>query len=195
LEPATPSSARREQTVDERACAAAFRALFDAELGFVHRVLRRHGVTERDLPDAGQETFLVVHRRLPEFEGRSSVRTWIYGIAVRVAASQRRKAHVRRERLEGGLPEPTPTVEPLALASAEQRQLLLRVEAALAVTSVERREVFVLYELEGLTMREVAEALCVAENTALSRLYRAREDVRAYVERCARAPRAAGGTR
>jgi len=168
--------------------------LFDAELGFVNRVLRRHGVTERDLPDLCQETFLVVHRRLPEFEGRSSVRSWIYSIAVRVAASQRRKAHVRRERLDVTLPEPS--MAPLELATAEQNQLLLRVEAALASTPSERREVFVLYELEGLTMREVAEALAVPENTALSRLYRAREDVRAYVARCERVtPRAAGGTR
>lgn len=187
LKPAT-------STAQEREHGRAFRALFEAELGFVHRVLRRHGVSERDLPDVCQETFLVVHRRLPEFEGRSSLRTWIYGIAVRVAASQRRKAHVRRERLDVALPEPS--MAPLELATAEQNQLLSRVEAALSSTSEERREVFVLYELEGLTMREVAEALSVPENTALSRLYRAREDIRAHVARRERTtPRAAGGTR
>jgi RNA polymerase sigma-70 factor (ECF subfamily) len=180
-----PATADREQ---------AFRALFEAELGFVYRVLRRHGVAERDLADVCQETFWVVYKKLPEFEGRSAVRSWIYGIAVRVAAAQRRRAHVRREKLTVELPEGSAPAA--ALVAAEQRQVLQLVDEALAATSEERREVFVLYELEGLTMREAAEALGVPENTALSRLYRAREDVRSYVERRERAPqKQAGGAR
>ena len=49
------------------------------------RALQRHGVPERELADACQEVFLVVHRREAIFEGRSSVRSWLYGIALRVA--------------------------------------------------------------------------------------------------------------
>ena len=58
-----------------------FRIPFDAHVAFVWRVLRRHGVPERELEDGCQEVFVVVHRKVAEFEGRSSVRTWIYGIA------------------------------------------------------------------------------------------------------------------
>jgi len=180
-----------------------FRALFDAQVGFVLRALRRHGVRERDLPDACQETFLVVYRRLAEFEARSTLRTWIYGIALRVAAAQRRKAHVVRERLESQLSSDEGRdasahagEAPLPLESAEQRQMLLLVEAALAVTSDERREVFVLYELENMTMREVSEALAIPENTAFSRLYGARDDVRSFIERRERlVKRTVGGQR
>jgi RNA polymerase sigma-70 factor (ECF subfamily) len=180
-----------------------FRALFDAQVGFVLRALRRHGVRERDLQDACQETFLVVHRRLTEFEHRSSLRTWIYGITLRVAVAHRRKAYVVRERLDGQPATPDAHAsnaggsQPvLPLESAEQRQMLLLVESALAATSDERREVFVLYELENMTMREVSEALAIPENTAFSRLYGARDDVRAFIERRERAvKRTAGGQR
>lgn len=167
--------------------------MFEAEIGFVSRVLRRHGIKERDLPDACQETFLVVHRRLCEFERRSSLRTWIYGIAMRVAAGQRRKAHLSREQLDGDLPEQSSS--PLQLQNAEQRQLLQQVEQALSCTTEERREVFALYELEGMTMKEVSEALAIPENTAFSRLYSARADVRAQLEREGRSARIAGGLR
>jgi len=170
-----------------------FRALFEAELGFVYRVLRRRGVTERDLPDACQETFLVVHRKLDGWRGEGTLRSWLYGIAVKVAAGQRRRAHVRRELLDDALPE---RAAPGALVeSAEQRETLRLVEAALAELTEDRREVFALYELEGLTMREVADALAISENTAFSRLYGARDEVRAYVTRAERGglPRAGGG--
>src|ERR1044071_899212 len=75
-----------------------FVALFREHCDFVWRVLRTLGVAPDALDDALQEVFLVVHRRLPEFEGRSALNTWIYAIAYRVAQSQRRRA--RRARLE-----------------------------------------------------------------------------------------------
>jgi RNA polymerase sigma-70 factor (ECF subfamily) len=169
----------------------------------VLRALRRHGVRERDLPDACQETFLVVHRRLADFDQRSSLRTWLYGITLRVAAAHRRRAHVVREQLDGQLDEADrhdahAHGEPplLPLESAEQRQMLSLVEVALEATSPERREVFVLYELEDMTMREVSDALAIPENTAFSRLYGARDDVRAFISRRERSvKRTAGGQR
>ena len=156
-------------------------ALFDAHASFVWRALKRQGVPERELPDACQEVFLVVHRQSASFEGRSSIRTWLYGIAMRVALGMRRKAHVRREVLTEDLPEQQHGATPLA--AAEQRQQLWLIESALASLPDVKREVFALYELEGMTMAEVAGALGVAENTALSRLYAAREHVRAFVAR------------
>jgi RNA polymerase sigma-70 factor, ECF subfamily len=170
-----------------------FRALFDAHVGFVCRALRRLGVSDRDLPDACQETFLVVFRRLPEFEGRASLRTWIYGITLRVAAAQRRRAHVVRERLDV---EPPEMIDEGGEARHVQRAQLRLVEEALAGLNEERREVFVLYELEEMTMREVAEALAISENTAFTRLYAARDAIRAFAARReAPGPSRVGGVR
>jgi len=156
-----------------------FQELFVAHAQFVWRVLRRHGVAERELEDACQEVFVVVHRRLAEFDGRAAVRTWLYGIAVRVASDARRRAHVRRERLEGEVAEQT--VVEGAFEHTARRELLALAERALAEMADEKREVFALYELDGLTMAEVAASLEIAESTALSRLYAAREEIQRYL--------------
>src|SRR5687768_16217272 len=72
---------------------------------FVYRVLRRLGVSEAEVEDVCQEVFIVVHRRLPEFEGRSQLRTWIYAIAVRRASGHARRAYRRYERPAAEPPE------------------------------------------------------------------------------------------
>ena len=160
-----------------------FRALFDQHVDFVWRVLRRHGVPERELDDVCQEVFIVVHRKLADFEGRSTVRTWIYGIAQRVALVSRRKAYARRELLEA------PPSEPRSEATQEeltaQRRSLSLVERVLDEMEPERREAFVLYELEGMSVVEVAQAIGVPENTALYRLHKAREELTQKLKRAA----------
>src|SRR5689334_15233045 len=72
-----------------------FKEVYEEQFRFVWRSLRRLGVRESDVADAAQDVFLVVHRRLGEFEGRSKVSTWLYGICYRVARDRRRLAHVR----------------------------------------------------------------------------------------------------
>ena len=71
--------------------------LFAEHVHYVFRALRRLGVDESDVEDVCQEVFLVVDRRLPEFEGRSSLRTWIYAICLRCASRYRKRPHLRRE--------------------------------------------------------------------------------------------------
>lgn len=158
-----------------------FNALFVEHSPFVWRVLRRHGVPERELEDGCQDVFVVVHRRLAEFEGRSTLRTWIYAIAARVAISTRRKARFRRERLDDAVPEQS--IDAPQDAGTEERQSLALIMTALSMLPPARREVFALYELEGMTMAEVAGALSIPESTALSRLYAAREEIRAFISR------------
>ena len=152
-----------------------FRTLFEEQVDFVWRVLRRYGVPDRDVDDLCQEVFLVVHRKLPEFEGRSSVRTWIYGIAARTAIAARRKAYVRRELLDADVYEHR--VEATQHEQADHKRELSLVESVLSTMDVEKREAFVLYELEGMSVAEVANAVGVPENTALYRLHRAREEL------------------
>lgn len=158
-------------------------AVYDAHGDFVLRALRRLGVPDGDVPDAIQEVFLVVHRKLSTFEGRSTLRTWLFGIASRVAADRRKRAHVRREvkdeeRVEREL-DPGANAEDQALL-AEDRALL---ERALGSLRDEQRLIFVLYEIEAMTGAEIAEALSIPPGTVMSRLRLAREAFRETVAR------------
>ena len=76
---------------------AEFRKIYEAHFDQVWHSLRRLSVAERDLMDATQNVFVVVFRKLHEFEGRAQLRTWIFQICRRVASDYRRSAPVRRE--------------------------------------------------------------------------------------------------
>jgi RNA polymerase sigma-70 factor (ECF subfamily) len=183
--PARPASAGA--SVAPRSGPASLPALADVyreHAPYVWRVLRRLGVAPADLEDACQEVFLIVHRKLPTFEQRSSVRTWLYGIAVRHAADHRRR--VRRAPSTStvtpdGVSEPAvDAAQPDSVARREARALL---DAILDDLDQPKRAVFVLYELEELTMAEVALAVGCPLQTAYSRLQAARACVEAAVHR------------
>jgi len=155
--------------------------VFRREAPFVWRALRRLGVREADIEDVCQEVFVVVHRKLADFEGRSSLRTWIYGICARTASDYRRSARVRREIVTDAPPDAPADARQLeALALREARAKLDRI---LDQLDDDKRAVFVLYEIEELTMNEVAEALSCPLQTAYSRLHAARKVVEAGVEK------------
>jgi RNA polymerase sigma-70 factor (ECF subfamily) len=146
---------------------------------YVWRSLKHLGVREADLEDVAHDVFIVVGRKLDGFEERSSLKTWIYGICLRTAADYRGRAFRRREVLHGELPaaaeRSSPAVQERELAGKRQRSRLVELLAAL---TVEQREVFVLYEIEELTMREVAEVLSCPLQTAYSRLHAARRSLK-----------------
>lgn len=151
--------------------------VFRENLPFVFRALRRLGVAEGDLDDVCQEVFVVVMRKLAEFEGRSQLRTWIYGICVRSASDYRKRAPRRREVLTDEIPEGVASKGPHEYATeAEARDLLDRL---LGELDDDKRAVFVLYEIEELPMAEVALALECPLQTAYSRLHAARKRVQA----------------
>ena len=156
-------------------------SVFREHAAYAWRVLRRLGVHESDVEDVCQEVFVVIHRRLAEFEGRSSVRTWVYGICVRAASDYRKRAHRRRELVTDAPPEQESKEDPhQALAT---RQARTRLDAILAELDDEKRAVFVLYEIESLPMNEVAEAVGCPLQTAYSRLHAARAMVTAAARR------------
>lgn len=156
--------------------AASFREVFDVHAPQVFRTLRRFGVRDADTADVCQEVFVVVHRRLPDFDGTSSLRTWIYGIALRVAAQYRKRAYQRREELSEEVPDTAvPAEQESRVGGAE---LLGRLEAALEKLDDDKRAVFILYELEELTMSEIAEIVGCPLQTAYSRLHAARAIVK-----------------
>src|SRR5687768_5110220 len=90
----TTAASGRQRTMERPSLAE----LFAANARFVWRVLASHGVREADVEDATQEVFLVAHRRMEDWDpARAAARTWLYAIAIRVAANQRRRAHLSRE--------------------------------------------------------------------------------------------------
>lgn len=154
-----------------------FAAIFREHAPFVWRVLRRLGVSERDAEDVLQEVFLTVHRKLPAFEGRSSLRTWVYGICVRKALDHRRLARVQREVMDGTQPERGgDATQERALELGRARAML---DGVLEQLGDDQRAVFVLFEWEGLPMQEISELLSVPVQTAYARLYAARRRVQA----------------
>jgi RNA polymerase sigma-70 factor, ECF subfamily len=151
-------------------------ALFRELAPYVWRVLRRLGVREAEIEDVCQEVFVVVHRRLGDFEGRSSEKTWIYGISVRTASDYRKRASYRRELATDTPPEQLSRDDPHdALAQRQARALLDRL---LAELDDDKRAVFVLYEIEELSMNQVAEVVGCPLQTAYSRLHAARAKMR-----------------
>lgn len=176
---AEQSEARAEAAAQGPQAFAAFEALYRAHFRFVWRSLARLGVPERDLADAVQEVFLVVHKKLCVLDAESRVTTWLYAIALRVASDRRRRASERHEVL-GDAPERTTAAPTDSSELAERRALL---ERTLAALPLEQRAVFTLFELEGLAGEEIAKLLDVPVATVHSRLRLAREGFRRAVAR------------
>lgn len=158
-----------------------FRAIFDAEHGYVWNTLRRLGVREADLKDQCQEVFLVIHGLLPDYDPSRPIRPWLFGIAYRIALRYRALARHRREAFEevDDRADAAPRADE-QLEAAQRRAVVLE-----AVESIDlpRRAVFVMSEIDGATMPEIAETLAIPVNTAYSRLRLAREEFAAAVQR------------
>jgi RNA polymerase sigma-70 factor (ECF subfamily) len=165
--------------------------LFKEHAAYVWRVLRRLGVHESDIEDVCQEVFLVIHRKLAGFEGRSSVRTWVYGICVRVAADYRKRASRRKETVTESPPEQASASDPHGEAAGRQARALL--DRIMSELDDDKRAVFVLYEIEELKMSDVAEAVGCPVQTAYSRLHAARDHVEKAATRLAAERRAPDG--
>jgi RNA polymerase sigma-70 factor, ECF subfamily len=177
-------------SAEEIAETPSFDETFRAQAPFVWRVLRRLGIRDADVDDVFQEVFLVVHRRYASFHSGSSMRTWIYGICVRVASEHRRRPYVRREAPSSDtLPEPR--VEPSQDEHVDRRRALSRFDGVLDQLDDDKRAVFVLFEIEGMTMHEVAAAVGCPLQTAYARLYAARKVVVAAFPSSPEEPRVA----
>lgn len=151
----------------------------------VNLALRLLGDRE-DARDLAQDVFLQVYRTLGRFEGRSSLKTWIYRITVNQCRNRQR--WWRRRRRERSLPlESLRHADEARLAQPdgaapfrelERREVARRVQRALLTISFEHRSVLVLREVEGLSCEEIAATLGLPEGTVKSRLARARDGLR-----------------
>jgi RNA polymerase sigma-70 factor (ECF subfamily) len=160
-------------------------ALFAEHAAFVWRVLRRLGVQEADVEDVCQEVFVAVHKQLPSFQGRSKPSTWIYGIARRRAASYRESGRHRHEQLmaPGDEQRLQGAGEEDAQGSVERAQMRAQLDRLLDTLDDDKRDVFVLYEIEELDMREVVEIVGCPLQTGYGRLHAARAQLRRAAEK------------
>jgi RNA polymerase sigma-70 factor (ECF subfamily) len=139
-------------------------------------------VPESGLEDASQDVFVIVHGKLGEFEGRSKLTTWLYGIARNVALEHmRRMARERqRERALAELPQGEGRTPEDETRGSQARRLLLDILDRL---DPEKREVFALIEIEQVPARDAARMLRVKENTVWSRLRLARREFEKHAAR------------
>ena len=147
---------------------------------FVWLTLQRAGVRRADLDDVCHDVFVIVQRKLPEFEPGAELRPWLLGICVRTAANYRRRARIRLEQSNVGTNGEEAVV---AIASEtnrpdsqlSRRQALERADAILAHMSPVKRAVFIMFEIEGMNCQEIAAELGLPVGTVYSRLHSARK--------------------
>jgi RNA polymerase sigma-70 factor, ECF subfamily len=163
---------------------ADWQALYADHFRSVWRSLRRLGVPSDLLDDAVQDVFLVVHRRSAEFGGRSSLKTWIFGIVVRVAKDYRRATRRRAVRVaQYAAAMSSPRDENSPADEASRREELELLHAILSSLGDDERAVFVLVELEQLSVRDAAQAASLSLTTCERRLRAARQRFNRAVQR------------
>jgi RNA polymerase sigma-70 factor, ECF subfamily len=144
-----------------------FEQIYDDNAVFIWRSLRGLGVCEAHMDDAVQEVFMVVHRRLADYQPRGHIRSWLFGIAMRVAKTHQRS--VRRKPTEPLLDGPTLVTVDSPFEQVARHQALEFVERFLDTLNDDQRALFVLTELEQMRVSEVAELLGENVNTVYSR--------------------------
>jgi RNA polymerase sigma-70 factor (ECF subfamily) len=159
------------------------RELFTMHAPYVWSSLRRLGVAAPDLEDLTHDVFVQLQSHLAEYDSARPTRPWLFGFAFRIASQYRRRAHRRHETPID--PNAYQAVDATALpderlATQQDRQLVLE---ALEAIDLDRRAVFVLYEIDGTPMDEIARTLGIPLNTAYSRLRVARTEFAAAVKR------------
>lgn len=155
-----------------------FEEIYRDELDYVWSTLRRLGIPDRDREDLAHDVFVVVHRRLPDFELGRPVRPWLFGIAFRVVAG-----HRRRKRVVDGTSEAEGVEARTPHESAVEGQRRALVQRALASLSLEKRAVIVMHDIDEVPVTQVADALEIPLNTAYSRLRLARAEINKAVRR------------
>lgn len=160
--------------------------VYDGYAPFVWRSLQRMGVPSSDLDDALQEVFIVVHRKLDQYDaGRAKLSTWLFGITLNVA-----RKHRSRGRLSLGADvDATASDQPCQDTQLQRKQQAERLNVALGKMRPEHSATFVMFELEGLSCQEIADLTGVPVGTVYSRLHKARDQFKELVEKAEKAPR------
>ena len=172
-------------TDDEPDGQPSFERVYEEFFDFVYRNARRLGVPTSAADDVVQEVFVVLHRRLPEYDGRS-MRSWVYGILAHTVRDYRRSFR-RKQRLQMAAEQDEGLGSAGGAASPEQRAQL-RQDLALLMQLLQelpetQRELIVLADLEQLSVPEICGCVGGNSNTVYSRLRVARENLKAKLSR------------
>jgi RNA polymerase sigma-70 factor (ECF subfamily) len=151
-----------------------FNRLYEAELDYVWASLRRLGVPSASLEDICHDVFVTAWRKIADYDPNRPIRPWLFGIAYRLASDLRNRAYQQREVLDDEADAVDESRGPHE--QAEQAQAKATVARALQQIPIERRGVFVMHDIDGTPIPEIAETFGIPLNTAYSRLRLARRD-------------------
>src|SRR4051812_48523239 len=150
---------------------------------FVWVSLQHLGIRPADLEDIAQEAFIVVHRRLHTFDASGQMTTWLFGICMRLASNYRRRRRWKVEVLSGERTDERPASSMLSdelLIRREEREFADRM---LNKLDIDKRAVFVLFEIEGLSHAEISSLMNIPVGTVYSRLHAARRKLQKLLAR------------
>jgi RNA polymerase sigma-70 factor (ECF subfamily) len=157
-----------------------FKDVYEAHFSYVWHSLRRIGVADADIEDLCHDVFVAFFRGLDAFDPSRPVKPWLFGIAFRVASDHRRRARHRFEVPQvGDYADRAPPADD-RVAERQARNL---VERALQDLDPDKRAVFILHEIDGQSMPEIATVIAAPLNTLYSRLRLARAEFATAVRR------------
>ena len=158
-----------------------FRALFLEHGSYVASSLRRLGVRENDVEDVTHDVFLAVYRHLDDYDPQRPIKPWLFGFAAKIALGHRRRKSYTHEVIAADIEavDPAPAADE-EVAKSQSRSLVL---AALRAVAEERRPVFVMHDIDAISMPDITTALRIPLNTGYSRLRLARAEFAAAVQR------------
>jgi RNA polymerase sigma-70 factor (ECF subfamily) len=163
-----------------------FRELYEKHFAFTWRTLRYLGVSDASLEDAAQDLWIVVHRRYADFEGRSDLNTWLFGIAINVERNRRRTEGRRGQLIE--LPPELRSESGDPVLEHEGKDAWRLVQSFVESLDDTRRAVFVAALLEGLSAAETAEATGLDLTTVYNRIRALRRSFNLWAEQHRRGP-------
>jgi len=166
---------------DQVEAAQTLAQVYDAHCGFVWRTARRLGIADEHVEDVMQEVFLIVHRRLADFDGRASMATWLFHLTRGVVSNWRRSRRREAARIATLDPTPAPSLDPEQ--AVEQARMVAFVQNFLDSLETDKRSMFEWVEIEGLPVATVAAMTGVKLNTAHSRLRLARREFQRALDR------------
>jgi RNA polymerase sigma-70 factor (ECF subfamily) len=150
-----------------------FQKTYEEQFDYVWNTLKRLGIGAPDREDLCHDVFIAFYRGLRSYDRARPIRPWLFGIAFRVASDFRRRARHRHEvvgeahqAVAGGQGADD------QVAARQDRELVMR---GLAVLDLDRRAVFIMHEIDGCSMPEIARVLDAPLNTLYSRLRLARQ--------------------
>lgn len=160
--------------------ARSFARLYEEHVEFVWRSAHRLGVDDASVDDVVQQVFIVVHRRLGEFEARASVKSWLFSILLFAVREHRRSLRRKSPHRRGEATDPDTLID--SRPGNDPERALERVEASKAIDLLlesldeDKRAIFVMAELEEMSAAEISEATGLDPKTVYSRLRAARID-------------------